>query len=360
MTGGRERVIFAKFSTSRSRANSVKTVLSKADGEIAVRKIPLFPEAGETLQEMYEKKELLPKAFLGCGVCGCRKEGDALRFDYIRGESLAATYWRAYQTNDLDLFYANIERHKALLFSNLENQDFFTPSDEYTAFFGSRYPYEGLEALKCTNFEATAFNIIFEEGTDKPIFFDYECIYDFPMPADLVKYHCIYRTLYLCMPFLRSFVKPEDFLSRLDLQVGWKQLEKSWKNWRKNFSFGSKKVALPLPEQTREASDDEERILTQSVAAQAPSAEPAPGDQAAESGTAEEITAAEPEHYVTLSEVKSHYAKRFYEVNDLSMIRSSMKRKQKMKRFLKKVLPAPVFSLVKWTYRSAKRKGKGR
>ena len=58
MTNKKERVIFIKFSTSRSRYNSMKTVLSKKDEDITVRKIPLFPEAAESLREMFSDKRV--------------------------------------------------------------------------------------------------------------------------------------------------------------------------------------------------------------------------------------------------------------------------------------------------------------
>ncbi len=356
MTDSRERIIFVKFSTSRSRYNSMKTVLSKKDGDILVRKIPLFPEAGESLQDMYNKKDLLPSAFPKCGVCACEKKNNALAFEYIYGNSLGSIYWNAFRNNDLELFYSNIERHKALLLSNPDNCGFFVPTDEYSACFGTHAPYEGLDALKCSNFEATAFNIILEDHTGKPIFFDYECIYDFPVPMDLVKYHCIYRTLYLCMPFLKSFVSPQEFLDRLDLQTNWKLLEKSWKYWRNNFSFGviNRPSALKEPVEPEEAADDDmpARLKTSPKLTVDRNTETAP-----QKTTDLEDSA---EVYVTLAAIEQKYAKRIYEVTDLSVIRTRMRRRQKMKQFLKTVLPAPVFRFLKRIYKRTRRQSRKR
>ena len=357
MINGRERVIFAKFSTSRKRSNSVKTVLTKKDGDISVRKIALFPEAEDALHEMSVKRELLPDAFPGCDVCGCREEDSALRFDYIRGNNLAYTYWQAYQNNDPELFYSNIERHKTLLL-NSSNLGFFTPTEEFESAFGSRYPYEGMNSLRISNFEATAFNIIYEADTDKPVFFDYECIYDFPMPEDLIKYHCIYRTLYLCMPFLRDFIKPKSFLASLELGLSWKVLEKTWRFWRKNFSFGqNQKKMLPPGQQTDSQetengdSDDvaelpEGMVELHADQGEVPSGEsrPASGEEAAESSESAEDTADKPgadEEYVTLSEAKNQYVKRVYTVGDQRVIRNALVKaarieSQKKKRLNKK------------------------
>ena len=358
MTDCRDRVIFVKFSTSRSRAHSFKTVLSEQNGEICVRKVPMFSEAAEALNEMREKKDLLPAAFPGCEVCGCTQEGAALRFEYIRGSSLAETYWRAYQTNDRELFFANVDRHLQLLFGNTENECFFTPSPEFESLFGSRYPYEGLNGIKCTNFEATAFNIIFEEQSQKPVFFDYECIYDFPMPTDLVKYHCIYRTLYLCMPFLRSFVAPADFLAHLNLLVDEKVLERSWKQWRNNFSFSKKTSPKLMEEQLEETDDyydDSGNVLSKMVSNKPEGRIPEAGTAKLPETMGSNIAGDTEAQVITLSAAKDRYAKRFIEVKDMNAIRNAINRRENMKKRLKKILPASVYSLMKKTYRRVKK-----
>ena len=58
---------------------------------------------------------------------------------------------------------------------------------------------------------------------------------------------------------------------------------------------------------------------------------------------------------------KNKYSKRLYEISDLGIIRDSLKRKQNIKRTLKKALPAPIYSWVKRTYKRFKhREGKRR
>ena len=322
MTDGRERVVLAKYSTSRSRANCMKTDLSLRDGEIVVRKTPLACEAADSLHEMYTKKGLLTAAFPDGLICPCHEEEKSLVFEYIHGNSLANTYWCAFQKNDFSLFYSNIERHKALLFSNPENRCVFVPSKEFEDAFGPSEDYVGLPAVKRCNFEATAFNIIYDENSGEPVFFDYECIYDFPIPEDLVKYHCIYRTLYLCMPFLSSFVSPEDFLSRLELQTDRSRLEKSWKCWRNVFSFGEKSGEKDLP---------------------AVSAAPA---------GSREGGASVPN--VTLAAVKKKYSIPFSDSGQLDSFLTALRRRQALKEKIKARMPAPVFKLLKRVYRFIK------
>lgn len=295
------RAVFIKFSNSRNRANAIKTVIYKDGSDSFVKKMPMTRESKGTLHEIYDKRELLNSAYPNCVVCPCSIQEDGLVFDYIKGSALYHRYWEAFQENDSEMFFQNIDRHIALLFDNTENRSFFAPSKEFVKLFGDYECYQGLDALKITNFEATAFNII-DQVNGRPVLFDYECVYDFPMPIDLVKYHCVYRTLYLCMPFLRSFVKTDIFLKYLGLYKKSRRLESSWRIWREQFSF----------------------------------------NQAVGKET------------ITIASLKNGFVKNTYEISGLRGVLAISGQKAALKLKMKQICPPPIYGLLKKLYRGIK------
>lgn len=247
------RKVFVKFSGSRSKKHATVTSILKDDrGGLLVEKRAIYDEGFQNLKSIYESRAVLKTAYPACGICEMTlRPGDrAGRFEFLKGATIGDRYIDAVEKGDYRAFFENVETHKSIFFQNPENITVFEPTEEYRSLFGDPTPYLGKKAFRITDFEATPFNIVL--GASQPCLFDYECIYEFPIPIDVVLYHCVYRTLYLCMPQLSNFVKRDQFLRQLMLDTEKEQLEETWKEWRNNFSFDTDQQSMEEDEQAGE------------------------------------------------------------------------------------------------------------
>jgi hypothetical protein len=89
----------------------------------------------------------------------------------------------------------------------------FEVTKKFAEIFGQTEYFNGKEALKRVNFEAVAGNVILKENNiNNPCFIDYEWVFDFPVPAVLVKFHLIDR-LYFFLEGLAGFIPRKEFLA---------------------------------------------------------------------------------------------------------------------------------------------------
>lgn len=236
------RKVFIKFTDNRSRENATITTIFKEKENLQVQKQAVYPEGYENLQKMNSLMPILRDTYPECHICKITllESIHAAQFEYIDGKSLADYYFNAMEAKDREEFFRVIAWHKNILMSNVNNLVSFAKSEDFEALFGDSEPYVGKPAFKISDFEATAFNIIINKVDGVPTIFDYECIYEFPIPVDIVLYHCVYRTLYLCAPQVAKFIKRAHFFRALELETDKDILEATWKTWRENFSFNRK------------------------------------------------------------------------------------------------------------------------
>lgn len=254
------RKVFVKFSGQRSKENAtVTSILNDGENGFFVEKRAIYQEGYENLTRIYESREVLERTYPGCRVCKMelKPEEKIGAFEFLAGDAIGDRYVAAVEKGDYQAFFDTMEIHKQIFLRNESNLVDFEPCQEYIDLFGDPTPYLGKKAFRATNFEATAFNIILDAETEQPVLFDYECVYEFPIPVDVVLYHCVFRTLYLCMPQLSGFISREHFLRRLALGTDKHTLEETWKEWRNNFSFGSKKTEAEEDAETENTPEDE-------------------------------------------------------------------------------------------------------
>ncbi len=209
------RKIYMKFSDERNLENSIRTVIREEDRRRTVVKQAIFEEGMAHIRDMYEKAALLRKSFPNIKVSNAVIEGDILQCDYVEGVSLTEIYMSRICDKNKEKLLELIEKHIDLVKGDEENQCIFRESDDSKRLFGDLSRFNGEKALKITNFEATANNIYLSEHDI--YFIDYEWIFDFPIPLDLVVYHCIVWTGYANMPQLEKIMSKRELMRYLQI-----------------------------------------------------------------------------------------------------------------------------------------------
>ncbi len=209
------RKIYMKFSDERNLENSIRTIICEDKDRRFVIKKPVFEEGVAHIRDMYEKASLLKQAFSNIRLNNAGINGDILQCDYVEGTNLTELYMNCISDRNREELMQVIAKHVELIKGNEDNQCVFCESDESKRLFGDLSRFNNKKALKITNFEATANNIYLSE--QDIYFIDYEWIFDFPIPLDLVIYHCIVWTGYANMPRLADVISKEELMGHLQL-----------------------------------------------------------------------------------------------------------------------------------------------
>lgn len=218
-----------KFNSDWNSKYQIATVIYKKDGIKRVRKEPLTESAWKHIDTIVQNYEILKKIYTNCGICALERTSKGIEFDYIEGDALASYYRKAINNNDKEYFFTLAKQHANIIIGNEKNICTFHSSPEFERYFGDGSVYEGKKGLLCVNFEATAQNIILKENF--PIFIDYEWVFQFPVPLDLILYHCIIRINEFFLLKREDFIKKEELFYKLDIESNREQLEQNWKHF---------------------------------------------------------------------------------------------------------------------------------
>lgn len=211
-----------KCSDERSRCFSIITSIGMEAGKKVVTKEAVYPEGKAHLQDVLRYQETLKKAYPAVRICPVVMEDEKLVFDFIRGESLEERYRRALGNRDRSGFERLLTEHRNLLYENPENETVFSGGENFTRRFGDPAPYEGRPGFRVSNFDAIAGNILYTE--ESTVFIDYEWVMDFPMPQELVVYHCI-RDLYYHLEELEEFYPLQEAMKFLGITTDLETLQ---------------------------------------------------------------------------------------------------------------------------------------
>ena len=223
--------IFMRFNDLRRKEFSIKTSIYKDKSKKWVVKEAVFEEGIQHIKNILDNANLLKNNYSVENVCPVKLEGKQLIFDYIEGVSLADMYLKAYNDGNKEKFLELVDFHKKLVLLDEDNLCVFKGNAKFEEIFGDYSIYEGKEGLKISNFEGTAYNVILENGNlEKPVFIDYEWVFDFNMPKDFILYQCI-TSIYFMVPELESFIPKLEIINHLNLEVDESNLYKSFMNF---------------------------------------------------------------------------------------------------------------------------------
>lgn len=220
------KILSVKFSDERSKKYSIKTTILEDIKKFVVKEA-VYPEGEEHIQNIFANKDLLAKTYSGVQICPCELDANKLAFDFIKGESLQNKYLKCVENGDKTRFEELLNIHKALVIGSDDNVTKFQETDSYNTIFGDGKAFVGAKALKISNYDAIASNIIYVEN--QPCFIDYEWVYDFSVPLDVVLYHCVVD-MYLHHD-IECFYPVEEAMRFLGVEIDLELLKASYENF---------------------------------------------------------------------------------------------------------------------------------
>ncbi len=221
---------YIKFSDERNRKYSIKTIIWDDDGQTRVTKEAIFPEGREHISNIHYNGSLLKK-YYDVEICDSWLKDGIIEFEFISGESLESKYIACLEKNDIDTFKELLSVHKTCIMGKQDNLTIFEDSEEFNKIFGKEERFIGIPALKCSNFDAIASNIIYRN--DRQVFIDYEWVYEFVIPVDLVLYHCLFD-LYSHNDKLESFFPLNSALEMLGVEIDHTILKNAYETFHRH------------------------------------------------------------------------------------------------------------------------------
>lgn len=185
--------IMMKFCDERKRKFCIRTVIAEDEKtkKKFVCKSNIYPEGTEHIQRIFDNRRLLEKTYSDIEICPVRMNGsEELQFDFIEGKTLESYYRNAVAQNNRNEVEKLLRQHASLLEGNEENQCEFVMTPQFQKMFRMDEWKGNTQGLKIVNFDACAGNIIYR--SEKPVFIDYEWVFDFPVPKELAIYYVIH------------------------------------------------------------------------------------------------------------------------------------------------------------------------
>ncbi len=221
------KVKYTKFSDERSKEFCIKTVIAEENNALTAYKKAIYPEGNDHVNSFEYKKEQLDK-YYDIRVCDVKATDGKAVFEYISGELLEDRYRRAADVGDKETFKTLLHEHKKLALGKAENQTVFCQSNEYIKVFGDGSSFDGKPALRLSNYDAIASNIVYMN--DEPVFIDYEWVFDFLVPQDVVIYHCI-KDMYIHHSRFEKLYSFEDAMKELNVETDLQTLEDTYRSF---------------------------------------------------------------------------------------------------------------------------------
>ncbi|MCR5294308.1 MAG: class I SAM-dependent methyltransferase [Lachnospiraceae bacterium] len=217
--------VYIKCSDERTRNFAITTTIERRGEEKRVVKEAVWPEGSGHLRNVCAYASLLRGAYPEVLPCPAHMEGDRLVFRFLKGRSLLERLADTVVRGDKGGAAKLLLLQKKLLKGNGENETEFAATPEFAAWFGPAEAYEGQKAFKVSNFDGTAGNIFFDG--EQAFFIDYEWVFDFPLPQDLLLYHCL-RDAYYHLEGLEELLPLGELLQIAGIRTPQKILQKSY------------------------------------------------------------------------------------------------------------------------------------
>lgn len=223
--------ILVKFSDERNKKYSIRTIIAEDEktNQRFVIKENIYPEGKEHLDNIVHYAKVLENAYPDVKICPVQTlDEGGIRFDFIKGISLEEQYRQCLVKNSKEDMERLLIHHKNLILGAKSNLCDFASTDNFKKIFGMDCWKGNQKALKISNFDAIPSNIIYQDGI--PTFIDYEWVYEFPVPVELVIYHCV-REAYSHIQGLEEFYSMKAAMELLEVSVDMELLEAAYVNF---------------------------------------------------------------------------------------------------------------------------------
>lgn len=232
------KISYAKYSRCRRKEFRIKTEIFDRDGEKLVKKMALDELARSHVLGMKQNEEKWNSYFPKLKHVEGWLETDGYVTPYIEGLDLDVVFYEV--RNQPDKFVEKF-LYYADNYLKPENEELnpFEVTDEFVSIFGDTYP-QSTESLQVTNIDLIFSNLKLT-ADDHLYCFDYEWVFDFPIPYEYVFWRSadnLYNTFYA---YLKETLSKEQFMNMVGLR---KEDLKIYEKMEENFAsyvFGKNK-----------------------------------------------------------------------------------------------------------------------
>ncbi len=237
-----ETILYIKASDYRNRKTNLRTSIVDKDGRRYAKKECAFSEGKEHLDAIPGYAEKLKAIFEPeIKICPCKKEGDALYFDFIEGKSYEAILDEL-QRNGSDEEISDFVDGYYHLVNRMASGKGLKTDENFKEIFGEQSFDSDTEYGLFTDVDFIFQNIIKNEST---YIIDYEWCLEFPLPVKYV----FWRGLFLSKAFsrVRDELK-EKIYDKYDLSI---DLRERFLKMEERFVDSSRKGSVPFIDESK-------------------------------------------------------------------------------------------------------------
>lgn len=179
--------IYTKYTDYRRPRFRIMTSIVEDDGSRSViKRTAPGGEAGAHLARMVKNAVTLQNLYQDrLKVCPCTQKGRKVVFPFVEGTSYLEHLREAARTGGRTAFLDLLQGYVDFLEGPPENHIPFQETEAFREIFGSYPELAGVPALALSNLDASPDNII-EDAAGNWNLIDYEWVFDFPIPRDLI------------------------------------------------------------------------------------------------------------------------------------------------------------------------------
>lgn len=206
---------YAKYSRCRRKEFRIKTEICDRNGRKLVRKAALNELAKPHILKMKQNEEKWKNCFPKLKYVEGWLENDEYVIPYIEGMDLDVVFYEV--RNQPDKFVGNFIYYvENYLKPQDEELKPFQMTDKFASIFGETYP-DDAKSLKVTNIDLIFSNL--KITADNQLYcFDYEWVFDFPIPYKYVIWRSAWQLYGKFYAYLKGSLSAEQFLEMVGLR----------------------------------------------------------------------------------------------------------------------------------------------
>ena len=187
------KLLYTKYSNERSRSFDVRTDILKEGETFFVRKLPLYEEGKEHVENISRWYSLLEKEYekAGLSLNRCEKDGEGVRLEYVQGRTLEEYLDDLLEKGETEKAAECLSRYLEQVRGILKG-GIFHMTEEFKEVFGEEAPAGTFSCAPVTNIDLVCRNLVL---TQPPCVLDYEWTFAFPIPCEFVLYRILHYYL---------------------------------------------------------------------------------------------------------------------------------------------------------------------
>ena len=316
------KILYVKNNSERAKEFQLKTIIYEENGQKFVKKQALCKEAISHLKKMKDSYVKLTNSIINPKIKLAKivdESEDALTFEFINGVSLESRYNNSLKLGEKESNKI-IKEYKELLVTGFKTTKFDNSTmvnDEYKRTFGD-FDYAELNGELCldgiSNIDLIFSNIIFKD--DNIYLIDYEWVFDLNISIDYIVFRALHNRNNLYAKMEKNFIN--------NIVVN----KNGFFNIQNNYLANRLNITQQVQEKENQVQEKENQVQEKENQIQE-----------------KENQIQEKENQIYEKEEQINLANK--EIQYLNNLAQSLRLKNRIKRFIKKLIPEKLFKRVK-------------